>query len=77
MSFSCENSSHSFQSPVLMSRLYKLSHFEVYVQSMGAVRVAIKGNRSYFHASVKELFCCSLPTLKSVAVALTVDLFVA
>lgn len=32
-------------------------------QSPGTLRVVIKGDCSYFHVSVKELFCCGLPTL--------------
>ena len=46
-----------------MSGLYNSSRFEIHAQSLGSLRVVIKGECSYFPASVKELFCCGRPTL--------------
>lgn len=46
-----------------MSGLYNSPRFEICAKSLGALRVLIKGDCSYFHESIKELFCCGLPTL--------------
>lgn len=42
--------------------LYNYSRFKVYAQ-LGMLRAVMKGDCSYFHTSVKEVFCCGLPTL--------------
>lgn len=62
---SCKNSLHASQWSVLMSQLYNtLYHILKCMLSCQAhSRVVIKGDCSYFHVRVKELFCCGLPTL--------------
>lgn len=77
ISFNCRNSSHAFQSSLLMLGLYKSSWFEVNAQSPGTLKSRDKGRLMIFSCECQRGFLLR-PAHTSLwnPGALTVGLFV-